>query len=88
MRHVNVKIRGKIKNTGIRFHVMSEAYRFHINGEVKRINDELIEIDAEGPEIPLMQFLEWCKIGPPGCIFENVQFTDREICYYTSFNMV
>ena len=88
MKHVNVKIHGKNKNTGIRFHVMSEAYRFHIKGSVKRLNDELIEIEAEGAEIPLSRFLDWCKTGPPGCKIDNIEFTDREICYYSNFDIV
>jgi acylphosphatase len=87
-KHIELKITGKLKNTGIRFHVMSTAYRYNIVGTVKRLSDTEVLISAEGERIPLDNFLTWCKTGPPGGKIENIEYSEGELMNYSSFELI
>ncbi|MBC8458202.1 MAG: acylphosphatase [Deltaproteobacteria bacterium] len=77
----------KNKNIASRFLVMQQAYRYGIKGSVQRKWEGAFFIIAEGEEVPLEQFIFWCKTVQLSGL-ECVTLKEMEITYYKSFEII
>lgn len=87
MKHVSVKIYGRVQRIGFRFCSMQAAYKYNITGVVRNMDDGSVYIEAEGENSNIEKFVEWCKIGPIGAKIEKFLIEDGDIKNYTSFDI-
>ena len=72
MRHINIKITGKVQGVGFRFSAYDKFVELGLVGKAENTQEGVV-VDAEGPEDKLSALVEWCKQGPQGARVENVE---------------
>jgi acylphosphatase len=87
MRHVRLRIYGKVHRIGFRFSAMQKAYKIGVFGYVQNAGDGSVYIEAEGEEVKLDEFVDWCKVGPQGARVEKIVVENGELCNYSSFDI-
>jgi acylphosphatase len=88
MKHINIKVSGKVQGVFFRASTKAVADQMGIKGLVKNEKDGSVYIEAEGDEISLSMFLEWCNEGPDKAVVENVIVADAEMKNYRNFEVV
>jgi acylphosphatase len=77
MKRVKIKITGKVQGIFFRVHVKSFAIRNNITGYAKNINDNALEVLAEGEDNAILNIIEYCKKGPEGAIVEKLDIEEQ-----------
>ncbi len=67
-----LKIHGKVQGVFFRDTSRAEAQKLNLSGWVRNTSDGTLEIVAEGEDVNLKKFVEWCKYGPDHAEVENV----------------
>ena len=75
-KHITVK--GRVQGVFFRRNAQQKADELNITGWVRNMDDDTVEIVAQGEENELQQFIEWCKEGPSKAIVENVEIKEKE----------
>ena len=88
MKHINIKVTGKVQGVFFRVSTKAVADQMGIKGVVKNEKDGSVYIEAEGDETLLSMFLEWCNEGPEKAVVENVAVEDGELKNYRNFEVV
>ena len=88
MKHINIKVTGKVQGVFFRASTKAVADQMGIKGLVKNEKDGSVYIEAEGNETLLSMFLEWCNEGPEKSVVENVAVEDGELKNYRNFEVV
>ena len=76
MKHIIIKITGKVQGVFFRTSTKAVADQMGIKGLIRNEKDGSVYIEAEGDETTLSIFLEWCNEGPDKAIVENVALAD------------
>jgi len=87
-KHYKIRIYGRVQRVGFRFTTVQKAYLFNLKGFVRNKSDGSILIEAEGEEEDLQKLIDWCKIGPTGCVIDNVEIEEGVLKNYASFEVV
>jgi acylphosphatase len=65
MQHlVKIDVGGLVQGVGFRYFVESNAKKYGLKGYVKNLYNGDVEIEVEGEDVILKQFVEEVKIGP------------------------
>jgi len=72
-RHLNIKIHGRVQGVFFRHSAKQKAKELGIKGFAQNEPDDTVYIEAEGEEINLKQFLDWCRRGPTFARVEKVE---------------
>lgn len=88
MKHLDIKITGKVQ--GVFFRAMSKAVadQLGIKGSARNVADGSVFIEAEGDDFSLELFLEFCQKGSDRSVVENVTAIEGELKNYTNFEVV
>ena len=65
-------IHGKVQGVYYRASALDTAIQLGITGWVRNLPNGSVEIVAEGSRKQLNQFIEWCKVGPPGATVSDI----------------
>jgi acylphosphatase len=65
MKRVKITISGKVQKIGFRFSAMQEAVKVGVTGFALNRPDGTVYIEAEGCELKVKEFVDWCHNGPP-----------------------
>lgn len=87
MKHVRIRIYGRVQRIGFRFQSMQAAYKYKVTGLVRNMNDGSVYIEAEGEDTNVEKFIDWCKVGPMVSRIEKVYIEEGDIKNYTSFDI-
>lgn len=79
MKRVVINIFGRVQKVGFRFMTLQKAKELNINGFVRNLRDGSVEVEAEGEERQIEEFIEWCKIGPPYSDVKRIMVEDIEV---------
>ena len=86
---VHMIVEGRVQGVWYRDSTRIKAIELEIKGWVKNRSNGAVEIVAEGPELNIRKFVEWCHEGPPyavvGKIIESPQEFRNE---FNSFSIV
>lgn len=84
-----IRVSGTLWKRGFRFYSMQKACEYGIFGTVSygETHNEII-IHAEGNEVAIEKFINWCKVGSPSCRIKNIDTEPIEIKNYTTFDIV
>lgn len=88
MKHLNLKIYGRVQGVFYRAHAQEVARERGLTGYARNEADGSVWIEAEGPEPVLEKFLEWAKRGPDRAQVDRVEvsFSD-ELKNFPSFTI-
>jgi acylphosphatase len=64
MKHLNIKISGKVQGVFFRASAKDKAQELGVRGFVRNEPDGGVYVEAEGEEKALDQFVAWCSRGP------------------------
>jgi len=63
-KHINIYMEGRLNNGDFNFYSQSGAYKFDINAIYKNGDSVHVDIEAEGKEENLNNYVEYLKNGP------------------------
>jgi acylphosphatase len=87
MKHVNVRVSGKVQGVFFRASTKEEADRLGVTGFVCNESDGDVYIEAEGKEDSLKEFLDWCARGPTRARVDQLHVTEGEAVNYHGFEV-
>lgn len=64
MKHLDIKVYGKVQGVFYRVSSKKEAGKLGISGYAQNMSDGTVEIRVEGEDVKLEEFLKWCRKGP------------------------
>lgn len=88
MKHLNIKITGKVQGVGFRETSKIIADQMGVKGFVRNEKDGSVYMEIEGGDILIAEMLEWCNEGPDRAIVENVEIHEAEIKGYKNFEVL
>lgn len=82
-----ILVEGRVQGVGFRYSACDEARRLGLCGWVRNLPDGQVELEAEGPEDVLKQFIGWCDHGPRFARVDRVGVRAGEVdaALYTGF---
>ena len=69
----HVFIRGKVQGVYFRQNTKHVATKHKVNGWVRNLLDGRVEAIFEGDNIDVNKVIEWCHVGPPNSIVDDVE---------------
>jgi len=88
MKHINIKVTGKVQGVFFRASTKAVADQMGVKGFVKNEKDGSVYVEAEGEPAILEMFVDWCKEGPEKAKVENVEIAEGELKNYRNFEVV
>ncbi|MGQ1908896.1 acylphosphatase [Marinifilum sp. RC60d5] len=82
---VSITVYGKVQGVGFRYHTRKAAQRFGVNGFVKNQVDGTVYVEAEGEELAVDLFCDWCRNGPDWARVTDVNIQNQPIVGYVGF---
>lgn len=80
-------IKGKVQGVGYRYYVLKIANDLNLCGFVRNLPNGEVEIEVEGDSISIGTLVDFCRIGPPRSIINNITIQPQPIVGYTRFNI-
>lgn len=74
-----INIFGRVQKVGFRFFTLQKAQQLNITGCVKNLRDGSVEVEAQGEEPKIEEFIEWCKEGPSYSQVKKIIVEDADI---------
>ena len=72
------RVSGLVQGVCFRARTRDEARRLGVAGWVRNLDDESVEVFAQGPEEDLARLEEFLREGPPAARVESVEQEDAE----------
>ncbi|WP_410222116.1 acylphosphatase [Pedobacter sp.] len=88
MRHINIKVTGKVQGVFFRASTKAVADQMGVKGKVKNEKDGSVLIEAEADSQTLEMFIEWCNEGPEKAKVEKVEVSEGELQNYNNFVVI
>lgn len=85
MKHLKVKIHGKVQGVYYRATTVEKARLIGVFGFVRNEKDGTVYIEVEGEEKKLDEFISWCHEGPERAVVEKVVIEEGEPKHYKNF---
>jgi acylphosphatase len=87
IKHLDITVKGKVQGVFYRASTKAVADQLGVKGYVKNEADGNVSIAAEGDEISLEMFLDWCKEGPQNAVVTSVESHEGELKNYRNFEV-
>jgi len=87
LRHLNIKIKGRVQGVGFRYSALHAAKQFGIKGYIRNMPDGSVYAEAEGSELQLKDFINWCNEGPPRSKISHVSSIEGTVRLYAEFEI-
>ena len=65
MKACSAVVFGQVQGVGYRYSALRAASKLHVNGWVRNNRDGSVEIECEGAEKDVDEFIVWLRKGPP-----------------------
>lgn len=88
MKHLDITVKGKVQGVLFRASTKAVADQLGIKGNIKNEPNGDVAIAAEGDDIALEMFLEWCHEGPEHADVNLVESHEGELKNYRNFEIV
>lgn len=86
MKHLNIKICGKVQGVFFRVTAKEKAEQLGISGFARNESDGSVYIEAEGDKVNLDKFIKWCHDGPEAAKVDKVEITERRLKNFSKFS--
>lgn len=87
MIHKNINVYGQVQGVGFRFATLHSAKSYGVKGFVKNQPDGSVYIEAEGDELRVNHFIQWCRQGPPYSRVTDISVSDGPIKNFNYFDV-
>jgi acylphosphatase len=87
MKHLNIRVSGRVQGVGFRYSAVQIARSFGIKGFIRNEPDGSVYIEAEGEEAGIELFLDWCRKGPGHGRVDKVISTDSNAQGFEDFQV-
>lgn len=87
MKHIKLKIKGRVQGVWYRKSTYVEANRLGLMGFVRNEPDGTVYAEAEGEEDVLDALISWCKVGPRLARVSEVEIEEGPMENFTSFEV-
>ncbi len=88
MKHVRLKIQGKVQGVSFRYYTLQKARELGIFGFVRNESDGSVYAEAEGSDEQLGEFLDWCHRGPLLARVSHVEVEEGDKKGFVSFEIL
>lgn len=88
MKHLNIKITGKVQGVWYRGSAQRKALELGLKGFVRNEPDGSVYAEVEGTSAALEAFCGWCREGPELANVENVEVSDGEWQDFQTFEIL
>ena len=85
MKHINIKIIGRVQGVGFRRAARDEARYLGIKGYIRNEPDGSVYLEAEGDELAISQFVIWCRKGSVYSYVEEIYYSEGDVMGFSSF---
>ncbi len=85
--HKNITVIGRVQGIGFRFACRNMANSLGIKGYVKNLYDGNVFIEAEGTELQLRHFIEWCHTGPTYANVSEIKESEGTVKGFKHFDI-
>ncbi len=85
-KHIDILIKGTVRDLGYAFLVMKEADKLKLKGHTFYTSDNNLHIELEGTESNLQEFTDWCnaKLNGTG---NKMTIKPNKLKHYTEFEL-
>jgi acylphosphatase len=87
MVHKNIVIQGWVQGVGFRYAARKIACQLGVTGLVRNLPDGSVYIEAEGSEVPVEEFIAWCRKGPLRAEIRSVSVKDGPLREFRDFTI-
>ncbi len=87
MKHLNIRVLGRVQGVGYRHSARSVARYNNIRGFVRNEPDGSVYIEAEGEDANLRSFTDWCRKGPGGGRVDELVISEGGIRGFEIFDI-
>lgn len=87
LKHLNIKVRGKVQGVFFRASTKQMADLLGVDGFVRNEPDGAVYLEAEGEEEAVFKLVHWCHHGPDNAVVEQVSVTEGEMKSYAGFEI-
>ena len=88
MKHLDIIVKGKVQGVSFRAATKAVADQLGVKGWIQNANNGDVIIAAEGDDVWLEMFLEWCNEGPQDADVTSVESNEGELKNYRNFEVV
>ena len=88
IKHINLKIYGRVQGVGFRYSAQKKAIELGIKGFVKNQFDGSVYAEVEAEEDILNEFVLWCRKGPSWSRVEKIETEESPILNYKDFKIM
>jgi acylphosphatase len=86
-KHFSIKVIGKVQGVFFRASARDKAEHLGVKGFVRNEEDGSVYIEAEGEEMILKEFIEWCRQGPPHASVKKVDIQESPPKGFETFEL-
>ena len=87
MKHVFIRVSGKVQGVFFRASTQEKAEELQIKGTVRNNADGSVSIEAEGDEQSLSQFIKWCEKGPKFAHVDRCEVQEKALQHFKTFSI-
>lgn len=87
MKHLNIKVSGKVQGVWFRASTQAEAEQLGINGFVRNEADGGVYLEAEAEESVLEELVTWLHTGPSNARVTEVSVEEGEVENFSGFKI-
>lgn len=88
MKHINLKITGKVQGVFFRAKAKKQAEAIGVVGFIRNEDDGSVYCEIEGEESLLNDFIQWCHEGPELATVEGlIQEEEEGLKEFTDFSI-
>jgi len=88
MTHLDIIIKGQVQGVSYRASTKAVADQLGVKGFIKNEANGDVFVAAEGDDLSLEMFLEWCNEGPQHADVTSVETNEGELKNYRNFDIV
>ena len=88
IKHINIKIFGRVQGVFFRSSAINEAEKLNIKGFARNEDDGTVYFEAEGNREALDKFLRWGHEGPNLAQIEKVETEEGPLKNFSEFEVI
>ncbi len=81
-------VKGKVQGVYYRESTRRRGLELGLTGTVRNLDDGSVMVEAQGPELRVEEFIQWCRTGPPDARVDHVDVRTALITDAEGFTVI
>ena len=77
LKRIHIFVTGRVQGVFFRQSTRVMGIKNNVNGWVRNLDDGRVEIVAEGKELNINAFVDWCKTGPANSRVDEFELSEE-----------